>query len=117
MNQDVKERWVAALRSGKYKQGNGMLRIDGAFCCLGVLCDVVNPSGWGAELPMGSSGHVAVYFGEQTAGLTPEVMALAGLDCDLGDRVSIDGERDLLSTHNDCGKTFEQIADAIEAQL
>lgn len=33
--------WVEALRSGKYKQNRlGWLRIDGRYCCLGVLADV-----------------------------------------------------------------------------
>ena len=33
--------WVEALRSGKYRQNHlGWLRIDGRFCCLGVLADV-----------------------------------------------------------------------------
>lgn len=41
MNPEVKSKWVAALRSGQYKQGQGRLRSpqDG-FCCLGVLCDL-----------------------------------------------------------------------------
>lgn len=39
--------WVPALRSGKYTQGTGSLRdANDNFCCLGVLCDRVNPEGW-----------------------------------------------------------------------
>jgi hypothetical protein len=42
MKQEIKERWINALRSGDYKQGVGRLRsIDDRYCCLGVLCDVV----------------------------------------------------------------------------
>ncbi len=40
MNQEIKARWVAALRSGEYRQARGMLRDGDAFCCLGVLCDL-----------------------------------------------------------------------------
>lgn len=44
---DVMKRWIKALRSGEYKQGRGCLRTDNnEFCCLGVLCDVVNPNSW-----------------------------------------------------------------------
>lgn len=33
--------WVAALRSGEYKQGRGCMRNKfDAYCCAGVLCDV-----------------------------------------------------------------------------
>jgi hypothetical protein len=38
---DLMKRWIAALRSGEYKQGKGQLIKDGRYCCLGVLCDVV----------------------------------------------------------------------------
>lgn len=31
--------WIAALRSGKYKQGRGLLRpSEDTYCCLGVAC-------------------------------------------------------------------------------
>ncbi len=41
MKEDIKDRWVGALRSGEYKQGKGRLKTsDGNFCCLGVLCDL-----------------------------------------------------------------------------
>src|SRR3954462_15269222 len=38
-------RWLARLRSGKYKQGRGFLKVvrkDGeiGYCCLGLLCDI-----------------------------------------------------------------------------
>ncbi len=51
MKKDVKERWLAALRSGEYKQGAGFLRQDigerttspnlkdACHCCLGVLLE------------------------------------------------------------------------------
>lgn len=40
MKASVKKKWVKALLSKKYRQTRGQLRDDGAFCCLGVLCDV-----------------------------------------------------------------------------
>lgn len=36
-----KKKWLKALRSGKYEQGEGVLLYHGKYCCLGVLCDVV----------------------------------------------------------------------------
>jgi len=45
---DLQKNWLAALRSGKYKQGTGFLRDkNDGYCCLGVLCDV---AGWQSEL-------------------------------------------------------------------
>ncbi len=35
------ERWVIALRSGKYKQTRDVLhKVRGGYCCLGVACEV-----------------------------------------------------------------------------
>lgn len=34
-------KWTEALRSGRYKQGKGHLQFAGCFCCLGVLCEVL----------------------------------------------------------------------------
>ena len=36
----MKKKWVAALRSGEYKQGKAALCNNGRYCCLGVLQDV-----------------------------------------------------------------------------
>jgi hypothetical protein len=44
----LKRKWVAALRSGKYKQGTFTFQCGDTFCCLGVLCAIARrPSGWG----------------------------------------------------------------------
>jgi len=46
MKKEIKEKWFTALKSGSYKQGFGQLRHKDKFCCLGVLCDVVDQKGW-----------------------------------------------------------------------
>lgn len=41
LDADVKAKWIAALRSGKYRQARKTLRdASGAMCCLGVLCAI-----------------------------------------------------------------------------
>lgn len=47
MNPEIKEKWLAALKSGQYKRGEGFLRqkaltdeTQTLYCCLGVLCDL-----------------------------------------------------------------------------
>jgi hypothetical protein len=42
MKKAIKKKWVAALRSGEYKQGRRYLKRDGKYCCLGVLCEIQN---------------------------------------------------------------------------
>jgi hypothetical protein len=36
VNQQQKEQWLAALRSGQYQQGSTWLHDKGKYCCLGV---------------------------------------------------------------------------------
>jgi hypothetical protein len=45
LTKELMEKWVEALRSGRYQQGIGKLRSidDGQYCCLGVLCDILPP--------------------------------------------------------------------------
>lgn len=44
MDEVLKDKWIKALTSRKYRQGTGSLHLeeDGrhTYCCLGVLCDV-----------------------------------------------------------------------------
>ena len=40
MNQEIKQRWIEALRSGEYKQCKESLYHCVKFCCLGVLTDL-----------------------------------------------------------------------------
>lgn len=45
MKKALKAKWVAALRSGEYKQTTGQLvhesvRGNLSYCCLGVLCEI-----------------------------------------------------------------------------
>lgn len=41
MNEDLKQRWIAALESGDYPKSVGRLRDSVGFCCLGVLGDLL----------------------------------------------------------------------------
>lgn len=50
LNQEVKDLWIAALRSDDYKQAKGVLQgytkgKELGHCCLGVLCDLAIKAG------------------------------------------------------------------------
>ena len=51
MNKTVIRKWIKALRSGKYKQGQGRLKDfeTGRYCCLGVLCEEYRKSDVGKK--------------------------------------------------------------------
>jgi hypothetical protein len=113
MNAEIKTLWVAALRSGEYKQGERRLRDPetNTFCCLGVLCNLhaqAHPEIAAKQTAPGS------YMGKKGFPHT-EVFEWAGLDARA--EVEIGGACTRLDAHNDSGCTFEQIADAIEEQL
>jgi hypothetical protein len=68
MNPVIRDRWVAALRSGEYVQGRELLHYDAGvngtaprFCCLGVLCDLAYRDGVVARVITGSAGTYATY--------------------------------------------------------
>jgi hypothetical protein len=110
MKQEIKEKWIATLRSGKYKQGAGHLRNNDLYCCLGVLCDIYakeNQLNWEKDtknatyklLTSYAILPVEVYRWAETKGQNPII-----------------GESNLADL-NDIGKTFKEIADLIEIHL
>lgn len=112
MDRELRERWVAALRSGKYEQGAGCLRTkEDKFCCLGVLCDLVDNSLWGEITSYDIYKFDGVEYDLPNVGIIggdPEVQtALICLN---------DGEE---SETNPKAKahSFNEIADWIEANL
>ena len=114
MNPEIKEEWLAALRSGEYEQGQCQLRTeDNAFCCLGVLSDIMTKKNpdihwirdkniWKIIDDSGCSGEI----------LTDRIASAAGL-AHLDPRLH--GTK--LSSMNDSGYTFEHIANVIEEHL
>jgi len=119
MLKEIKDRWLEALRSGKYKQGKEMLQdSEKNFCCLGVLCNLYNKekhTGW-ADLNINGDEILPI-----------KVMYWAGL---ISQNPNVKYAKTLatLSTFNDgmavgndnmdIGQlNFNEIADLIEAQL
>jgi hypothetical protein len=116
MNPEIKAKWVAALRSGEYKQGRGRLNRVDKFCCLGVLCDLHAKESGGKWEQHTIDEYVHLYMGSSCQ-LHPAVLLWAGLNYVGGGEVRIAGNQDFLFRHNDSGRTFAEIADAIESQL
>lgn len=101
MDQELKEKWVKALRSGKFKQGRRSLKknmADGSceYCCLGVL--------------------MQLQFGGFPAHPDPykPIAALIGDDAPgrLGKPIS-----NLIEMNDDQKRPFSEIADYIERNL
>ncbi len=128
MKPEVKAEWLKALRSGKYKQTVGSLcRVEAGqlcYCCLGVLCDVRDPTRW-SPTPEGFMGRV--HYNVPLSGVLSLISTDMFLDmfevpADVPDK-KIWYENELypiqciLSGKNDSGVWFSEIADWIEANL
>lgn len=122
--QSLVKRWIAALRSGNYKQGRQRLKRrdygDDCYCCLGVLVEVAG--GKFADQPTDPDDDFAPYHGKYkdevcSAALPTKLAAELGID-PFGDPLKVSGETEWhkksLSFRNDNGATFEDIADTLE---
>ncbi len=127
MNERIKNLWVQALRSGKYTQGHGYLMRDDKFCCLGVLCDLAIKAGVpGINVTESGDGSGSMSYGyglaRSVVTLPPVVAAWAGVDegdpqVYVEDATEEDAFPTLSFLNDERGYNFNQIADAIEAQL
>lgn len=113
MDPKIKQQWVAALRSGEYKQGAGALHrfseAGDTYCCLGVLCDLAVKASvcrrYMDEDGIYHYGHAS----HNDTYLDSSIVEWSGLD---GYNPKVEGRR--LAELNDKGFTFDQIADLIE---
>lgn len=99
---EFKNKWVAALKSGKHKQTRGILRdklSNGtySYCCLGLACEIDDPTKW-----------IGNFYNNKKLYLTNEFL----------DKINMtDKEMDYYAGMNDKGKTFEEIAADMEINL
>lgn len=110
MNPNIKEQWVAALRSGEYTQGQQTLRTrNDTFCCLGVLCDLAAKSGHG-------------YWAMDEEGWAHRTREEDGIHMPAGDvalwsGLPWDHQKDLATLNDDEGWDFHMIATYIEEKF
>jgi hypothetical protein len=121
LREEVKVKWLEALRSGRYTQGTGALQSvheDGSrsFCCLGVLCEVAIEMG--VVLDMGTvrdetpAGSIVTYDGASSyPPAKVEEFANQGGRTLAGWEVN--GES-LVNMNDNRGDSFETIANFIE---
>lgn len=127
MNSQIKQKWIDALLSGKYTQGQSKLYSGDGFCCLGVLCDIyakeVGDFAWLKKDPSKTVDNDKWdywYFDDQSEVL-PECVSKWS-DLNEKDPVVINVVLDqdyitTLSSMNDKGATFEDLAKIIQEQL
>ena len=111
------KKWVAALRSGKFRRGESYLATRKVskhveYCCLGVLCELAAKEGVVKRVSRLSD----VAYGNERATyyLPKEVKNWAGLRTAGGSRGS---GKQTLAQLNDDGRSFNKIADVIESDV
>lgn len=105
--------WVAALRSGKYKQGQRYLRsCNDEYCCLGVLADIEGVQ-WELTKQCGAyysrnrrSTSIYLYFGDSGVSTEGDISP-----CAVYDGTNI---HNALAGMNDAGLPFHDIATVLE---
>lgn len=104
----IAKKWVAALRSGKYKQGLRALKTGDEYCCLGVLCEILLKDKLITEFPspdnkgwLDASARDAAKLGTSSGSFRDVTTVPNGGD---------------LAWMNDHGFNFGQIADVIESE-
>lgn len=100
MDQELKAKWLEALRSGRYQQAKGALRHDGGHCCIGVLCDVVDSTAWLTD------NDVSCWRTEDIYGNLP---------FDVAKELGVAEHCEYLPHLNDKGVPFAALADIIES--
>jgi hypothetical protein len=123
----LKAEWVAALRSGEYRQGKNSLRCKSIengqyeYCCLGVLCDLAVKHGEGEWRDSLHNSNRSIY----TPHALPDEWSMNYPSRDLSDRLNLGASADgalsrqslLGDMNDDQNKDFLTIADWIEANL
>ena len=127
MKKDIAKKWVKALRSGKYKQGQSYLkqfngRGEPNHCCLGVLCELYNDTmkknhkkSLNTKIRHGYSGDY-ISFNKKEGELPRVVMKWSGVNDPIG-RFGDLSNIGSLADMNDCGKTFKTISNFIEKNV
>ena len=116
------QKWVDALRSGKYTQGRKALHEDNEFCCLGVACDLYSKevSGTWVKEPDGSTGFYFMVNGYSSQDNLPmPVGEWLGLNTNDGFLIpdsSPGVAQSLIELNDNFRFDFKKIADVIESQ-
>lgn len=110
MDKKIRNKWVKALRSGKYKQGTGALVSPGngqkkdRFCCLGVLCAITKK-----DMELADTGGFS-YRGEYECGNLPR-----NFQEEIG--LSDEQQKKLIAMNDITNDSFKRIATYIEKNL
>jgi len=106
MKKDIAMKWIKALRSGDYIQGQAELRnLNNKYCCLGVLCEIT-------KLDHGYNDYTELpdEKGRMNHFLSKELLEFTGIKTKCGDYIN----GNLVNDNDTREHSFEEIANTIE---
>lgn len=109
--EEFKNKWVAALQSGEYKQTTGKLgSVEEGFCCLGLACHIsglkFNSRAWSIKSVQRCAGKIKKITGVSKI---PSVIR--------GDYNENKIVKELMSMNDDDNQTFFEIGEWIKENL
>ena len=120
MKKKIMEKWVKALRSGEYKQGEGNLcDSKNNFCCLGVLTELFiqekHKKTKNGKIKYGwEEKNGFLIFEGETLFLAKQVMKWSGMNTNSGTIKTNSLAYKSLANLNDKKFSFKELADIIE---
>jgi hypothetical protein len=111
MNKENIQKWVDALRSGKYEKCQWRLRRGDRYCALGVVCDVSGLGEWADGL------YCVPHEGPVRSVLPDIVQILLGVHGNYPYFVPLSGGNDISDLNDDPEYSFDMIADIIEKEF
>lgn len=111
-----RDKWITALRSGRYKQTTGYLKDEHGYCCLGVACNIYNKH-FDNKVKMVKYGSIFRFDTEEEI-LPCKVQKALSLASQNGAYKSdklVASQLKSLAVDNDDGVSFKEIADIIES--
>lgn len=108
MTDELLDKWIEALESGKYRQTTGRLynQHSGSFCCLGLLCELTEAGEWNEYEYNMSDFHIPV------VSLPQLIEWNVNLEYSREHLINSRFEA-VLAKLNDSGKSFKEIAQYI----
>jgi hypothetical protein len=124
MERQLRDKWITALRSGQYQQGQSYLKSNGAYCCLGVLCEIAGHEA-AEHSPDGIVGFLTTHAypddepASEFAGPDGREESTATLSHRMLEELGLTGfnQDDLIEMNDTEAKNFDEIADWIEGNL
>lgn len=119
MNENARK-WVAALRSGEFEQGEHFLRsFDDEYCCLGVLCETYRRETGKGEWVRGSKAYTFFTFEGALLGANCELPRPVRLWARVRDAHGVYGRflsGSLVRDNDSKHRSFDRIAKKIESE-